>query len=83
MNRIYNLNMILFLTSKSLVNYILIAADQYVGQGIKRMKAYVSQIPEDELKRKISDFWSSRCDNDTSIWEALKELCEESVDSGI
>ncbi len=59
--------------------------DTYIGTGIKRIKAYISKIPESELKKRRNEFWETRIEGNSDIWNFLREICEnkDSDDSDI
>ncbi len=50
--------------------------DTYIGTGIKRIKAYISKIPESELKKRRNEFWETRIEGNSDIWNFLREICE-------
>ena len=47
----------------------------YVGKGLRRMKAYISIVPKDELEKRRIAFWGTRVEGDPQVWSFLKELC--------
>ena len=51
--------------------------NEYVGKGLKRMKGYISSIPLNELKKVREDFWSSRIEGNSEIWELLHVICSD------
>lgn len=53
-----------------------------VGDGIKRMKAYICSISQEEFEKRINDFWDSRREFDHEVWETLKNCCSNEVDGG-
>ncbi len=50
--------------------------DTYIGSGIKRIKAYISNIPESELIKRRNEFWQTRIEGNSDTWNFLKEICE-------
>ena len=59
--------------------------DTYIGSGIKRIKAYISNIPESELIKRRNEFWQTRIEGNSDTWNFLREICEnkETDDSDI
>jgi len=57
-------------------NFPEVKEKKYVGKGLKRMRGYISNIPEDELKKKREAFWGTRVEGNAQTWNFLKELCE-------
>jgi len=57
-------------------NFPEVKENKYVGEGLKRMKGYISNIPEDELKKKREAFWGTRVEGNKQTWNFLKEICE-------
>lgn len=57
-------------------NFPEVKENKYVGKGLKRMKGYISNIPEDELKKKREAFWGTRVEGNKQTWNFLKEICE-------
>jgi hypothetical protein len=54
-------------------------ADVFVGTGIKKTKAYISDIPEEKLLKKREEYWETRTEGDTEIWNILKMCCNEDM----
>lgn len=65
-----------YLQSKNDPNFNMKENDEVVGTGILKMKGYVSEIEEEDLKKKKEDFWSSRFEGEKEIWETLRNLIE-------
>ena len=57
-------------------NFPEVKEEKYVGQGLKRMKGYISNISEEELKKKREAFWGTRVEGNKQTWNFLKEICE-------
>ena len=57
-------------------NFPEVKENKYVGKGLKKMKGYISNIPEEELKRKREAFWGTRVEGNKQTWNFLKEICE-------
>lgn len=57
-------------------NFPEVKENKYVGKGLKRMKGYISNIPENELKKKREAFWGTRIEGNKQTWNFLKEICE-------
>ena len=57
-------------------NFPEVKENKFVGKGLKRMKGYISNIPEDELKKKREAFWGTRVEGNKQTWNFLKEICE-------
>ena len=51
--------------------------NEYVGIGIKKMKGYISHISLSQLNKLREDFWSSRIEGDSEIWELLHVICSD------
>ncbi len=49
----------------------------YIGNGLKRMKGYISPINLEELKKVRENFWTSRIEGDEKIWDTLKNICND------
>jgi len=65
-----------FLQSKTNANFNFPEIDEPIGNGFKKMKAYISPISKEELEKKRNDFWTSRIEGDHTIWATLKLCCE-------
>ena len=57
-------------------NFPEIDKETYIGTGIKRIKAYKSNIPEAELKKRRNEFWETRIEGNIDTWNFLREICE-------
>ena len=57
-------------------NFPEVKENKYVGKGLKKMKGYISNIPEEELKKKREAFWGTRVEGNKQTWNFLKEICE-------
>ena len=57
-------------------NFPEVKEDIYVGKGFKKMKGYISNISEEELKKKRKDFWATRVEGNAETWKFLQEICE-------
>lgn len=63
--------------------------DKYVGQGVRRMKAYKCDLVIDELQKLQEQFWSNnmickladKMNVNKVLWKHLKQICL--VDEGI
>lgn len=64
-----------YLQSKHNPTFDMAEINEYVGEGIKKMKGYICQIEEDDLKKKRNDFWSSRFEGNEEIWCLLQSFC--------
>ena len=53
--------------------------NEYVGEGIKRMKGYISPVPYEELLKIREEFWSSRIEGNKVIWEVLHMICNDNL----
>ena len=51
--------------------------NEYIGNGLKRMKGYISNKTLEELMKIREDFWSSRIEGDKEIWNLLKNICND------
>ena len=57
-------------------NFPEVKDNTFVGKGLKKMKGYISTVPKNELLKKKEEFWSSRVEGDSQVWNFLKEVCE-------
>ena len=57
-------------------NFPEVKENKYVGKGLKKMKGYISNIPEEELKKKREAFWGTRVEGNKQTWSFLREICE-------
>ena len=57
-------------------NFPEVKDNTFVGKGLKKMKGYISTVPKNELIKKREEFWSSRVEGDSQVWNFLKEVCE-------
>lgn len=57
-------------------------ADVYTGTGIRKIKGYVSDVPEEEILRKREEYWTSRVEGDQEIWNVLKMCCGDDTSDG-
>lgn len=57
-------------------NFPEVKEDIYVGCGLRRMKAFKSTIPKDELKQRREAFWGTRVEGNEQVWQFLREICE-------
>ena len=53
--------------------------NEYVGEGVKRMKGYISPVSYQELEKIREDFWSSRIEGNKAIWEVLHTICNDNT----
>lgn len=68
--------MIQILISQKLVKFnIFILENAFVGKGFKKMKGYISKIPEEELKRIRREFWGTRTEGNMETWQLLETIC--------
>ena len=51
--------------------------DEYVGEGVKRMKGYISPVSLEELQKIREDFWTSRIEGNPEVWEILRTICSD------
>lgn len=58
-------------------NFPEVEEDIYVGEGLKRMKGYISTIPKEELLKKRAEFWQTRVEGNKETWEFLQRICED------
>jgi len=49
--------------------------NQFSNFGIKKMKAYKSTLPYDELQKLKAEFWATKKEN-KRVWQILKQCCE-------
>lgn len=57
-------------------NFPEVKEDVYVGCGLRRMKAFKSTIPKDEIKQRREAFWGTRVEGNEQVWQFLREICE-------
>jgi len=65
-----------FLQSKNDPSFNMKQLKEMVGEGVKKMHAYVCNLEKDDLERKRHDFWTSRFEGSPETWDLLKLLCE-------
>ena len=53
--------------------------NEYIGEGVKRMKGYISPVSYQELQKIREDFWSSRIEGNKAIWEVLHTICNDTT----
>ncbi len=58
-------------------------ADVYSGNGIRKIKAYISDISEEDLLRKRTEYWETRIEGDLEVWNTLRMCCSEETTDGI
>jgi len=46
------------------------------------MKAYISDISEEELLKKREEYWNTRVEGQFEIWNTLKMCCSEDTNEG-
>ena len=68
-----------FLQSNVDSNFNMKELDYYKGSGLKKMKAYISNLEQMDLIKKREDFWSSRFEGNKEIWDTLKYLIESDL----
>ena len=61
-------------------NFPEVEEEIYVGKGLKKMKAYISPISEEDLNKKRISFWGTRTEGNEQTWIFLKQLCEMNED---
>ena len=66
-----------YLQSKHDENFNYKEVDQYVGEGVKKMKGYICPVSFEELEKIRKDFWSSRIEGNPIIWEVLHTICSD------
>ena len=49
-------------------NFPEVKENKYVGIGLKKMKGYISNISEEELKKKREAFWGTRVEGNKQTW---------------
>ena len=59
-------------------NFPEVEEDIFVGNGLKKMKGYISPISKEDLDKKRIAFWGTRTEGNEQTWEFLKQLCEMS-----
>ena len=57
-------------------NYKIIE-DEFVGHGVKKMNAYISPVSMEELQKIRENFWTSRVEGNSSVWEILRTICSD------
>ena len=57
-------------------NFPEVKEEKYVGGGLRRMKAFISNISKEELQQRREAFWGTRVEGNEQIWQFLKEICE-------
>ena len=51
--------------------------NEFVGEGVKRMKGYISPVSFEKLQKIREDFWTSRIEGNPEIWEILRTICND------
>ncbi len=51
--------------------------NEFIGEGVKKMKGYISPVSYEELIKIREEFWSSRIEGDKQIWELLHMICND------
>lgn len=64
-----------YLQSKNNLNFNMKETENFVGEGLKRMRGYICNIEEDELIKKRNDFWSSQFEGNEEVWCLLQSFC--------
>ena len=57
-------------------NFKEVEEDIYVGNGLKKMKGYISPISKEDLEKKRIAFWGTRTEGNEQTWDFLKQVCE-------
>jgi hypothetical protein len=67
-----------FLQSKQDPNFNFpeVEEDIFIGNGLKKMKGYISPISKEDLDKKRISFWGTRTEGNEQTWEFLKQVCE-------
>lgn len=50
--------------------------DKYCGEGLKKMKGYISPISKEDLMKKKKAFWETRIEGNEETWQFLRQICE-------
>jgi len=58
--------------------------DEYVGEGIKKVKAFICSLTKDKLERYRQEFWGNvyidtRIEGSPAIWKILNQACNASA----
>lgn len=64
-----------YLQSRRDPNFNFTEIEEYVGEGLKKMKGYICKIEKEDLIKKRSDFWTSRFEGNPDTWELLQNFC--------
>ena len=69
-----------FLQSKQDPNFNFpeVEEDIFIGNGLKKMKGYISPISKEDLDKKRISFWGTRTEGNEQTWMFLKQICEMS-----
>ena len=57
-------------------NFPEVKGNVFVGNGLRKMKGYVSIVSKEELERRREAFWGTRVEGDPLVWNFLKEICD-------
>jgi len=63
--------------------YFEIIRDKHSGTGLKRTLAYISKIPKEEIDRKRAEYWETRVEGNSTIWQALRGACEADEETAL
>ena len=55
---------------------------KFIGEGIKKIPAYICKVPYDELNELREKFWNSRKYN-KRVWKAIRECCESDAETAV
>ena len=78
-NNIFQPNFEPFLQSRidPYFNFPEVEGEVYVGEGLKKMKGYISQISKEEILKKREEFWQTRVEGNKDTWAFLQRICED------
>ena len=67
-----------FLQSKQDPNFNFpeVEEDIFIGNGLKKIKGFISPISKEDLDKKRISFWGTRTEGNEQTWEFLKQVCE-------
>lgn len=72
------INIEMFLQSRGDPNFNFpIIEDQFIGEGLKKIKSFTSIVPKEEINKKRMAFWGTRVEGNQESWQMLQQICED------
>lgn len=64
-----------YLQARNNPNFNMKETDDFVGEGIRKMRGFICDIEKEDLFKKRNDFWSSRFEGNVDTWELIHNFC--------